>query len=143
MTPRQRTARHEGAHASMAVVLDTPVQYVTTIPKGRMRGHVSLSPPNTASHALILLAALIEEDNIPDWPISDPGSRDEVDLRDLIDQFNISEKQYRRLVITALTVAASREYQRLVTAITCILDYTPVLDRDLLSRVVTIAERNS
>jgi hypothetical protein len=79
---------------------------------------------------------------LPEWPIRHPRNGDESDLMKLIEQHNLSERDWNTIVIAALRLSCSRFYARLMAATTQVLNHTQIVDRDLFAELVAIAERN-
>jgi hypothetical protein len=146
-------ARHEAAHAAMAITLGVGVKAMGRDPNG---GYVeydahSHTHQGAIHRMMILLAALAETaatgDDLPDWPINpdhgNPCTRhDRQLLAALADRVGLTEREYRRLLITTLRLTCTREYQLLVTAASGRLDYTPTISRDDLAQLVTLTERH-
>lgn len=145
-------ARHEAAHAAMAITLGVGVKALGRDTNG---GYVeydahSHTHQGAIHRMMIILAALAETaetgDDLPDWPI-DPEAGDTCTRHDrqllsaLADRVGLTEHEYRRLVITTLHLTSSHDYQLLVTAASGLLDYTPRISRDLLAQLVTLTER--
>jgi hypothetical protein len=146
-------ARHEAAHAAMAITLGVGVKAMGRDPNG---GYVeydahSHTHQGAIHRMMIILAALIETaetgDDLPTWPINpdtgDPCTRhDRQLLATLADRLSFTEREYRDLMITTLRLTCRREYQLLVTAASGLMDYVPRIGRDDLGRLVTITERH-
>jgi hypothetical protein len=143
-------ARHEGAHAAMAVTLGVPVKFVGLDQAG---GYVeyephSHTPEGAARRMMIILAAIIETaataDDLPEWPIDpDDGPaelrHDRHLLAELSLRLELDESEYRHLVTTTLKITCTDAYRHLVEAVTGGLDFTPRIDADLLHQLDTIA----
>jgi hypothetical protein len=126
----------------MALTLGAQVRYLSVVPHGDSRGRVCYAPGNLVEVALVTLASLIEwPGEIPEWPIATPQTGDEGELRAIIEELELTESQYRKLVILALEISASKAYMNLMVGVTGLLDYRPVLDAGLLDRIVAISDR--
>jgi hypothetical protein len=147
----EEIARHEAGHAAMAVTLGIPVRLVAADASGGRVEYLERNTRSGAIHSLmVILAGIVEyardDDDLPEWPIEVNGGRegeryDREHLKHLAERLSLTESDWRTIVIATLTLSARPEYQRLITAACGLLDYTPVIDRELLAQVVAIAER--
>jgi hypothetical protein len=149
----EEIARHEAGHYAMGLTVGLPVRTVALTDNGTA-GYVAYDRCSHTTHGCVMrimtvLGGLIETappDGLPAWPLDpndgpDEEREDRYLLKSLVDRLDLTHSDYRTLVIAALRLSASSDYQRLVTAISGTLDYTPIIDRDLLTRVEAIAER--
>lgn len=139
----------------MAVTLQVPVKCVGLTDGGG--GYVEYEPHShthdgAVNRIMVILGGLIESadtaDDLPAWPL-DPEAgpyeerADRRLLATLAKRLELTERQYDRIEGHALTLASHPTYRQMVTAITGTLDFTPIIDRDCLARVVAIAERRA
>jgi hypothetical protein len=142
---RERTMAHEAAHAAMALTVGLPIEIIRC---EYGTAHVAYRYADTYENAerffLCTLAPIITEAvtsaDFPAWPLNPydgpPHQRhDRAQLRATADRLNLDAAGYRDLRIKALRIMSEPEYERLMVAITGTLDWTPCIDRDLLSRV--------
>lgn len=149
MTPED-IARHEGAHAAMAVTLGVPVKFVGLDQAG---GYVeyephSHTPEGAARRMMVILAAVIETatngDDLPEWPIDpDDGPaelrHDRHLLAELAQRLQLGEREYGQILKATLDITCTDAYRHLVEAVTGGLDFTPRIDADLLTQLDAIA----
>ena len=154
MTPEE-IARHEAGHAAMAVLLGVGVRCVGLDPHG---GYVeydahSHTPEGAVNRMLIILAGLIESartaDDLPTWPLNTTAGRDGEQhdrtlLKTLADTHELTESGWETILITALTITSKDRFYRMLVTATCgLLDYRPILNRELLANAIAIADRRS
>ena len=148
----EEIALHEAGHAAMAIFLGIPVLRVALDERGgyvRYEPH-SHTPIGAVRRMMVILGGLIESardgTDIPDWPIDPYAGRegeyyDREMLKTLSDRLRFTDSEWRRILVTALTISDDRFYRALVTCASGLLDFTPTIDRELLDRAVTIAEK--
>ncbi len=90
---------------------------------------------------LVVMAALVESEDVPSWPLGDAGTADRQHLRDFAERVGLDESGYRRLLIAALELTASAAYQRPHVAICALLAWTPTIDAGLFAQLQMSAER--
>lgn len=150
MTPEQ-LARHEGGHASVAVLLGVPVFLVDVAGDAKSLGFVRhgaerVTDVDTAlKRMLIALAGPLmgceSLEEVPSWPLDSAASTDEANLAALSDYLGLDERGYREVYLQALKLTLTAEFRRLHEAVAGMLDHTPRIDSELLDQLQAIATR--
>jgi len=156
MTPDQ-VAAHEAGHAVACVLLGVPVSLIDTIGDEHTTGrvfhdHQIVTRGDAIDRMKIVLAGLIESaehpDDLPEWPLR-PGIvkgsyvSDEHALFLIAQAIDLTEDEYRRVVIETLQLTTSRGYRLLHTAVCGFADHVPIVTRGMLADLVLIAERRT
>jgi len=151
VTDQERTAAHEAGHASACVLLGVPVRLVDVVGDARYRGTVrhGLEDIRTREDArkrtLIILCGLIEGyeawDQMPTWPLNPDASTDEYNLHALADYLGLDKAGYWKLEMEALQLTMDSFYRSMHIAITGLLDYRPVIGRELFAEVEALVRR--
>ena len=139
---------HEAGHCVAGLLLGIPIVLVDTVGNETRRGwiehrHRFTDAKSARKHAIMILAGpIVSEDDGPrewGWPLSDDASKDEQQVKRIVEALRFTENDWRDLLIEAAYFVTSSPFDILLRATCGILDTTPRIGREHLEPLARIA----